>query len=183
MKRPIHLSHDFLAEVLDKEAIAVDATMGNGHDTAFLAGLAKTVYAFDIQQLALNKTAERLAELGLTNVELILAGHEQVDTYVQMPIRAAIFNLGYLPSADKTIITQPLTTLVAVQKILELLEIGGRLAIMVYYGHAGGDMEKDAVLDLVSQLDQRLYTVMLYQPLNQIHTPPFLIMIEKIGKG
>lgn len=45
IKRPIHLSHDFLAEVLDDESIAIDATMGNGNDTAFLAGLAKKVYA------------------------------------------------------------------------------------------------------------------------------------------
>ena len=47
IKRPIHLSHDFLAEVLDDESVAVDATMGNGNDTAFLAVLAKKVYAFD----------------------------------------------------------------------------------------------------------------------------------------
>lgn len=36
IKRPIHMSHDFLAEVLDDESIVVDATMGNGNDTAFL---------------------------------------------------------------------------------------------------------------------------------------------------
>ena len=41
IKRPIHLSHDFLAQVLDDESVVVDATMGNGNDTAFLAGLAK----------------------------------------------------------------------------------------------------------------------------------------------
>ena len=35
IKRPLHLSHDFLAEVLDDGAVAVDATMGNGNDTAF----------------------------------------------------------------------------------------------------------------------------------------------------
>lgn len=35
IKRPIHVSHEFLKEVLDKQSIAVDATMGNGYDTAF----------------------------------------------------------------------------------------------------------------------------------------------------
>ena len=54
MKRPIQMSHDFLAQVLDDESIAVDATMGNGHDTLFLAKLAKKVYAFDIQEQALD---------------------------------------------------------------------------------------------------------------------------------
>lgn len=180
MKRPIHLSHDFLAEVLDKDSIAVDATMGNGNDTAFLAGLAKKVYAFDIQEQAVQKTSGRLAQLGLDNAELILAGHEKVSDYVSEPIRAAIFNLGYLPSADKSVITKPETTLIAIEKILAQLEIGGRLAIMIYYGHEGGAMEKDAVLNYVQELDQTVFTAMLYQPLNQVNTPPFLVMVEKI---
>ena len=54
------------------------------------------------------------------------------------------------------------------------------MAIMIYYGHDGGDMEKDAVLEYVIGLDQRVFTVMLYQPLNQINTPPFLVMLEKL---
>ena len=155
IKRPIHLSHDFLAEVLDDESVAVDATMGNGNDTAFLAGLAKKVYAFDVQEQALEKTSQRLSDLGIENAELILDGHENLDRYVTEPIRAAIFNLGYLPSADKSVITKPHTTLEAIEKILDRLEVGGRLAIMIYYGHDGGDMEKHAVLEYVIGLDQR----------------------------
>lgn len=182
IKRPLQVSHTFLAEVLDKEAIAVDATMGNGNDTDFLAGLSKNVYAFDIQEQALKSTAQRLEKAGICNAHLILAGHEQVDQYVTEPIRAAIFNLGYLPSADKTVVTKPDTTLVAIEKILAQLEVGGRLAIMIYYGHEGGDQEKDAVLHFVQNLDQRLFTAMLYQPLNQINQPPFLVMIEKLKK-
>ncbi|MBM7642384.1 tRNA (mnm(5)s(2)U34)-methyltransferase [Streptococcus loxodontisalivarius] len=181
IKRPIHLSHDFLAEVLDDNSIAVDATMGKGNDTAFLAGLAKKVYAFDVQKEALEKTGERLEGLDISNAQLILDGHENVDQYVTEPIRAAIFNLGYLPTADKSIITKPDTTLLAIEKILERLEVGGRLAVMIYYGHEGGDMEKDAVLDYVSKLDQKSFTAMIYQPLNQINTPPFLVMVEKLS--
>ena len=182
MKRPLHLSHDFLAEVLEKDSIALDATMGNGNDTAFLAGLAKKVYAFDVQERAVQKTQERLAQLDLGNAQLILDGHQHVDKYVDEPIRAAIFNLGYLPSADKSIITMPDTTLEAIGKILERLEVGGRLSIMIYYGHEGGDMEKDAVLDYVKKLPQETFATMLYQPLNQVNTPPFLVMIEKLSE-
>ena len=74
MKRPIQMSHDFLAQVLDDGSIAVDATMGNGNDTAFLAGLAKKVYAFDVQEQALEKTGQRLSDLKIDNAELILDG-------------------------------------------------------------------------------------------------------------
>ena len=67
IKRPITLSHDFLAEVIDKKSIVVDATMGNGHDTAFLAKRAGKVYAFDIQKQALDKTSQLLESQGLAN--------------------------------------------------------------------------------------------------------------------
>lgn len=180
IKRPIQLSHDFLAEVLKSNSIAVDATMGNGNDTAFLAGLASKVYAFDVQEQALQKTKERLEQLGLDNAQLILDGHQKIDKYINEPICAAIFNLGYLPSADKSIITKPDTTLEAIQKILDRLEVGGRVSVMIYYGHEGGQMEKDAVLNFVKELPQAKFATMLYQPLNQIHTPPFLVMVEKL---
>ena len=34
---------------------------------------------------------------------------------------------------------------------------------MIYYGHEGGDLERDAVLDFVSQLNQQEYTVAIYR--------------------
>ena len=181
MKRPLDMAHDFLAQIITQEDIVVDATMGNGHDTLFLAKLAKQVYAFDIQEQALEKTSQRLQEAGLTNAELILQGHETVDQFVT-EVKAAIFNLGYLPSADKSIITQPQTTLEALDKLCQMLVKGGRIAIMIYYGHEGGDIEKDAVMDFVSQLPQQEYTATIYRTLNQINNPPFLVMIEKLER-
>ena len=181
MKRPLEMAHDFLAQVITQEDIVVDATMGNGHDTLFLAKLAKQVYAFDIQEQALEKTSQRLQEAGLTNAELVLQGHETVDQFVR-EVKAAIFNLGYLPSADKSIITQPQTTLDALDKLCHMLVKGGRIAIMIYYGHEGGDIERDAVMDFVSQLPQQEYTATIYRTLNQINNPPFLVMIEKLER-
>ena len=181
MKKPLEMAHDFLALVITKDDVVVDATMGNGHDTLFLAKLAKQVYAFDIQEQALEKTSQRLQEIGLTNVELLLQGHETVDQFVT-EAKAGIFNLGYLPSADKSIITKPHTTIEALEKLCQLLVKGGRIAIMIYYGHEGGDIERDAVLDYVSHLPQQEYTATIYRTLNQINNPPFLVMIEKLER-
>ena len=181
MKRPLEMAHDFLAQVITKDDTVVDATMGNGHDTLFLAKLAKQVYAFDIQEQALEKTNQRLQAAGLTNVQLILQGHETVDQFVS-ELKAAIFNLGYLPSADKSIITRPHTTIEALEKLCHMLVKGGRIAIMIYYGHEGGDLEKDAVLNYVSQLPQQEYTATIYRTLNQVNNPPFLVMIEKLER-
>ena len=181
MKKPLEMAHDFLAQVITKDDVVVDATMGNGHDTLFLAKLAKQVYAFDIQEQALEKTSQRLQDAGLTNVELLLQGHETVDQFVT-EVKAAIFNLGYLPSADKNIITKPQTTIEALEKLCRMLIKGGRIAIMIYYGHEGGDIERDAVMDFVSQLPQQEYTATIYRTLNQINNPPFLVMIEKLER-
>ena len=181
MKKPLEMAHDFLAQVITKDDVVVDATMGNGHDTLFLAKLAKQVYAFDIQEQALQKTSQRLQEAGLTNGELLLQGHENVDQFAT-EVKAAIFNLGYLPSADKFIITKPHTTIEALEKLCQMLVKGGRIAIMIYYGHEGGDIERDAVMDYVSQLPQQEYTATIYRTLNQINNPPFLVMIEKLER-
>ena len=54
--------------------IAIDFTMGNGHDTLFLSKVAKQVYSFDIQQEALNNTKKLIEDTD--NVNLILASHE-----------------------------------------------------------------------------------------------------------
>ncbi|KXU14329.1 SAM-dependent methyltransferase, MraW methylase family [Streptococcus oralis] len=143
--------------------------------------MAKKVYAFDIQEQALEMTQERLKEAGFENAQLILQGHETLDQFVK-EVKAGIFNLGYLPSADKSIITKPHTTIEALDKLCHHLVKGGRIALMIYYGHEGGDLERDAVLTYVSRLPQQEFTVAVYRTLNQVNHPPFLIMIEKLER-
>ena len=49
MLRPLEMAHDFLREVIRDQDTVVDATIGKGQDTHFLAKLSKSVYSFDIQ--------------------------------------------------------------------------------------------------------------------------------------
>ena len=74
MKKPLEMAHDFLTQVIIKDDIVVDATMGNGHDTLFLAKLAKQVYAFDIQEQALEKNKSTLASSWLDQCAVNIAG-------------------------------------------------------------------------------------------------------------
>ena len=55
----------------------------------------------------------------------------------------------------------------------------GLLILVIYHGHEGGKEEKDAVLNYVTQLDQKEYHVLQYQFINQKNDPPFVIAIEK----
>lgn len=97
----------YLEKVINKGDIVVDATMGNGYDTKYLAekvGEEGFVYSFDIQETALKSTKKRLDKENLSDrVKLILDGHENMDKYVEGEVSCVLFNLGYLPRADHNI--------------------------------------------------------------------------------
>ncbi len=172
-----------MSETVSPGDTVVDATAGNGNDTLFLAELVGEegrVFAFDIQQAALESTANRLDRLN-DRVTLILDSHANVDQYVTKPIGGAMFNLGYLPySEDLSIITKPDSTIEAIDKLLGMLKKGGIITISVYDGHEGGKEERDALLAYVKSLHQADVHVIRYELLNQRKNPPFLIAIEKV---
>lgn len=185
LKRAVELSHQIIGSVLCDGDIAIDCTAGNGNDTVFLANLVGKcgkVYGFDVQEIAINNTNQKLKENGLENrAELVSDSHENVDKYVHDKINAAVYNLGYLPGGDHNVVTQPDSTVISLEKILNLLQFGGIVTIAIYYGHQGGPEEKDAVIDFVSKLDQDIYAVQKIQFLNFKNEPPILICIERIG--
>lgn len=162
---------------------AVDCTMGNGNDTAFLCNLVGEggrVYAFDIQEAALINTRKRLEESNLLDrAQLICDGHQNMDKYVKEDVKLVIFNLGYLPRGDHNITTKPETTIEALRKSLRLLKDGGMVLLVIYYGHEGGREEKDAIESYTSTLDQKVYNVVKISFTNQVNNPPELICIEK----
>ncbi len=172
-----------LGETVIAGETVVDATAGNGNDTHFLAeqvGVNGHVYAFDIQQAALDSTAERLGVLN-ERVSLILDSHDNVEQYVNGPIGGAVFNLGYLPhSEDLSIVTKPDSTIKAIHTLLGMLKKGGIIAVSVYDGHEGGQEERDALLDYVKSLHQADVHVIRYELINQRNNPPFLIALEKM---
>lgn len=148
-------AHRVVAKVLGPGYAAVDATVGNGHDTRFLldrVGPDGFVWGFDIQADALSNTLARCGEH--PNLRLIHQGHENLASWVNKPVRAVMFNLGYLPSGDKSLVTQLDTTLKAVRTAMSLLAPGGILTILVYRGHPGGS-EEAAAVELALQNEER----------------------------
>ncbi len=185
IRNSLHQSHDLISRVVGTGDTVIDATAGNGGDTIFLARLAGPegkVYSFDIQQEALDRTRVKLAAEGLEDrVELVCAGHEQMGLYVREPVRAVMFNLGYLPGGDHRIGTKGHTTIAALEKAMELLEINGVITLVVYYGGDSGFDEKDQVLDFIRTIDCKRFTVSRTDFVNQINCPPILVCIEKLN--
>lgn len=184
LKNSLHISHELVSKVVQPGDIVVDATMGNGGDTLFLAKLvgdSGKVFAFDIQQLALDNTRKRLSDAGvLHRAELIMDGHQNIGNYVPKGIKAVMFNLGYLPKGDHSIGTRAETTIAAIEGSQELLCREGIVMIVIYYGGDSGFDEKNTVMDYLKSLDCRKYTVLVQDFVNQVNCPPIAVCIEKM---
>ncbi len=159
-------AHEAVCEVLSVGEAAVDATAGNGHDTQFLAvcvGGEGRVFAFDVQQQALDQTGQRLDDQGLENVRLLQRSHVELTRAIPRTLHgrigAVMFNLGYLPGGTKSLTTQTETTQTAVRQALELLRPGGVITIVAYTGHPGGADEATAVEGLLESLPTDAFAI------------------------
>jgi predicted methyltransferase len=183
LRGPVALSHLMLRQFVHPGDTAVDATCGNGNDTLLLAervGATGRVWAFDIQDEAIEQTARKLAEVGYAKrVELIHAGHETMSQHVAPGLGAVVFNLGYLPCGDRTVITRSETTLLAMEQALNLLRPGGILAVTAYPGHDGGDSEQIAVDTWAAGLAPRGFHTWRMGQMNVPDSAPYFIMIQK----
>lgn len=181
------LHKHFILEHLGEGDVAVDFTMGNGNDTLFLSrtvGACGRVYAFDIQEQALISTRAHLtAEGAPENYTLICASHHLVKDYVKEPIKAGVFNLGYLPrSGKKSVTTMRETTFPAVQAALELLAPDGVLIVAIYPGHEEGALEGEMLREYFSALSRFRICASEFRILNS-PTSPYFYLLEKSPKA
>ena len=164
--------------------IVVDATMGNGNDTAFLCKLVGEegkVYAFDIQKEAIENTEDRLLKLNIRDrAELIHDGHENIDEYVSEKVKLIIFNLGYLPRGDHEVTTKSETTISSIKKSLDILDKYGTIILVMYPGHDSGLQEKLSIGEFTKNLNQKLFSVVSMNFTNQVNNPPEVLCIEKL---
>lgn len=186
LKNARALATEYMQRAIKPGDAVVDATMGNGHDTLLLAqlvGEAGHVTAFDVQAQALEQTRTRLLEQGvLARATLVYDGHEHMAQHVHGEIAAAMFNLGWLPGAQKGITTQVNTTLAALEACQALLAPGGIISICVYPGHAEGDEERSAVRAYLSGLDVRTFCVLHHAFINARRDTPELFLIQRMNR-
>lgn len=175
----------FVREQVREGDLCIDATMGNGHDTLFLAqlvGPSGHVTAFDIQEQALENTKKKLEQQGLVqNCTLLLQSHEHMDKYgKEGTVSCVMFNLGYLPGGDHRIATKASSTIRALKAGLKLLRKNGLLTLCVYSGGDTGFEEKEQVLDFVKGLDPGEFLVICSEYINRPHHPPVPVLIIKL---
>jgi len=166
---------------------AIDATVGNGNDTLFLARLVGNsghVYGFDIQASAIEATNTLLTEHELKyRVTLLQSGHEHMISALRTSDTnncvIIMFNLGYLPRGDKIIVTQAETSLAAIQQSHYLLDPGGVISILAYPGHQGGFEETNQVRTYIENLSPSEFHQQRYLGDTSNPNSPELYIIEK----
>ena len=173
------LARLFWKPYINENALAVDATCGNGHDTLFLAANCRFVHGFDIQPQAIEATEDLLRRNGRDNYSLYCCSHELMGEYVGELADLIVFNLGYLPKGDKQITTLADSTVTALQESLQLLKTNGLISVTMYHGHPQGKQEREAVLAYCRNLDPIRYHCVYVNMLNQPNDPPEIVLITK----
>lgn len=172
-------------EYIEEGDTVIDATAGNGYDTLLLAeaaGDSGKVIAFDIQETAIEHTKNILQEHGmLDRVKLVKDSHEHLEKYLDKGSRpsAVIFNLGYLPTGDKSITTKADTTISSIVTASKLIKLGGIITLVLYSGHEEGKQEKERILDLLGQFSPREFHVAYTSMINQPNNPPEIVWITR----
>lgn len=171
------LINDFFNKYKNKDLTFIDATCGMGNDTLFLANLLNnkgSIIAYDIQEIAINSTKEKLSKFN--NVIYRNESHENLDNEFDL----IIYNLGYLPNHDKTITTTSISTLNSLTKALKLVDSKEDylIIIVLYPGHFEGKKESLVIDEYCYNLDSSKYLVCKYMNYNR-PTSPFIITISK----
>lgn len=162
-------------EKLNPYDIVIDATAGNGHDSLYLAQIVIKghVYAVDIQKEALLATDDRLKSHKIDNVSLHQMNHKDLRELTDKKIKLIHFNLGYLPTGDKTITTQWDSTRQAIDAAYSMLANNGLITIVVYPGHPEGQKESIALLDYLTSFKHWIYRN------TEQENAPYLALIHK----
>ena len=143
----VKLVQDFLAARLADPRLCIDATCGNGGDTAFLCrlvGKEGRVLGFDIQPEAIASTRARLEQAGVPAGQYALHcdSHAHLLQYVQPGTADAVmFNFGWLPGADHAVFSTADSSIPALEAALQAVRPGGVVSAILYSGAGIGTDE------------------------------------------
>ncbi len=193
----LDLSHAIWQHQISKKnpLCVIDATMGNGHDTLFLASClfpseTAELIALDIEPLAKLHTEERLKsggfqeELSLNKIKPMIFSHDHINEVApSFSVSLIVYNLGYLPGGgNKEKTTYEKTTIESVLKAEKLIEPGGLISITCYPGHVEGKKELDSLIDLVQKdpFFPHVWNVTHHITLNRAKAPSLLLLQKKL---
>lgn len=189
--RVTQVAHELLASGVVPGAQVIDATVGWGQDTLWLArrvGLQGRVWGIDCQAQALAHTRDELVSQGLdAQVVLSCREHGELDAWRDGPgpesVHAAVVNLGYLPGEDQKVCTQLEQTQALLVWLYSRLRRGARMVFCVYPGHPQGQRESAWLHDYARRFPGVLGRSWVHQVVNRGDTCPWIWSVDKASRG
>lgn len=187
LQRAIDFQHVLWDDQLPRSLYIVDMTCGNGNDTLYVAQGALTgahIYALDIQEQAILATKDKIRR-GLERNDVSLSYHKSshdewlASGEAPTEIDLMVGNLGYLPKGDHSIMTNPCSTIKAIQLGMERLSQCGLITIVAYPGTEWGLLEMEALESFLRTIPQEKFQCSHWGPMNQKNQPPQLFIIRK----
>ncbi len=171
-----HLSttHQLWKKLVGPGDRIIDATVGNGHDTLYLARLLNgngELIGYDIQSEALAQADRRFQQLSSEQRKIIFLKQQSHALFDEQNVKLIVYNLGYLPGGDKTVTTISATTVQSVQHALEIITEDGAISITCYPGHEEGEKEQKALLKFLQTLPSSQWSICHYQWINRPRSP------------
>lgn len=183
----IDLAHFWLKKHLKPADTVIDATVGNGHDTCFLATLVGekgAIHAIDIQQKAL-QNAQKKAKKELTpQQQAVIQWYCQ--SHIDLPcilgeVQAIIYNLGYLPGSDKELTTKTETTLQSLRLALQRIDSEGIIVVTCYPGHPEGKKEYSAIYEWSTNLCPKNWNPTWHTFVNRKNSPALFLLQKTLS--
>ncbi len=183
MKAHLNLAHFYWKQWVSSGDTVIDATMGNGHDTFFLAQLLNgkgRLIGYDIQAEAIEQTKARLQTLSESERAIVSLQHKSHIFFSEKEVKLIVYNLGYLPGGDKSATTKTENTLKSLKHALEAIGSMGAISITCYPGHPEGAKEEAGIFDFVKKLSSREWNVCYHQWINRPQSPS-LFFLRNLG--
>lgn len=117
------------------------------------------------------------------SVLLIHDSHEKIGTLFSILSNNApsviMYNLGYLPGGDHSIVTKAETTLNAIRASLDVIKENGIISIVTYPGHEEGARENQLINKLLSYLPPDRFEVLTIDQTNRSNAPVLYLINKK----
>ncbi|EPP34479.1 rRNA methylase family protein [Chlamydia ibidis] len=182
----VKLSHAIFRDIVRPGDLVVDATCGNGRDSLVLARILQGVgrlVVYDIQDYALENArklfASTLSMQESSIIQLKKMSHEFVE---EKGAKLFHYNLGYLPSGDKSITTLVASTIASIRRALDFVSDDGAITVVCYPGHEEGEKETREIIAFGETLSPKIWQVNLFRLINRTKAPQ-LILFRRVSRS
>lgn len=188
--RVTDFAHELLGPVVRPGAQVLDATVGWGQDTLWLAqrvGTGGKVWGMDAQAKALAHTRALLDAQGVGDQVSLWQGlHGEVTQWCSGPgcvsLDAAILNLGYLPGEREVYCTELDQTKILLRWVFSRMRQGSRMVCCVYPGHAQGEQESQWIAAFAQRFPRKFGPCWRHQFANRGPKCPWIWMVQRTAK-